>query len=108
MIKQAYIEKLNVGDTIVVAEGSSFLRIGFFAGYGRGTFQFYTPSSVVWYDKQEKQGNKPRFWKSYVQSTHKYRVMKIDDKGLEFEAQEHEQEYWTAKQVLINKGIIKN
>lgn len=99
-----YVDELNVGDTLFIS-GQNMLEIGFFAGKGRGTIQYYTPGGVIYVKKKEQSGVKVKFWKSYVSETSKWRIAKI--KTPIFKDKIEEQRYEEAKNYLIQKGIIK-
>lgn len=103
-----YVDKLEIGDPILVAESGSFLSFGWFVGYGRNTVQFITPRAVVYNDEcQKKDPRKPiKIWKSYVQQTHRFRVAKIQEPV--FSDLEEKETYEKAKRILIDKGMIKN
>lgn len=100
-----YVDNLKQGDTILVSNGN-YLDLGFFAGYGRNTVQYYTPRGVAYREELIKTGKKPKLFKSYVQMTSKFRLAKINDPI--FSDQEDGIEYEKAKQILIGEGIIKN
>lgn len=100
-----YVDNLQIGDPILVSEHGSFLRFGWFAGYGRNTIQYFTTGSVVWAKKAEDEGRKFKPSKAFVQITHKYRIAKIQEPV--FNDQEDKDYYEEAKQILIEKGLIK-
>jgi hypothetical protein len=97
---------LKIGDPIVVSYGSGML-FGLFAGYGRGTIQYYMPNSIVYQAEKAKQNNKkPKFYKGYVHgSTIKWRVMKVNPEVLHNE--EDIQEYEKAIDILKHYNIIQ-
>lgn len=70
--------KLEIGDPILVsyAYGMDF---GLFAGYGRGTIQYYTPSGIIYQDEYaRRKGTKPKFYKAYIHGDNtQYRVAKV-------------------------------
>ena len=76
---------LKIGDPIIVCYGSGML-FGIFAGYGRGTLQYYMPNSIVYrYDNNLilKNDKKPSFYKSFVRGDNvKYRIIKVNPEVL--------------------------
>jgi len=116
------------GDFIAVSDGNH-LSFGWYAGNGRGTLQYYPmrgPSSVyndykTWlrYSDGEKGRNKwmsKRYekgftmkclWKSFINSVHSTRVMKITNIEDIFTDQEDRIMYEDSKQALITLKFIK-
>jgi hypothetical protein len=75
---------LKIGDPIIVCYGNGML-FGIFAGYGRGTVQYYMPNSIVYqYDNHIlKNDKKPSFHKGYVHGNNvKYRIIKVNPEVL--------------------------
>lgn len=107
MISQKYVKNLQIGDTIAVAESGNFFSVGFFAGEGRGTIQYYTPRMVLYVAEQEAKGRKVTMMKSYVQQTNQWRMIKLHPDFVEHSDKDNEDSYQEARQILINKGIIK-
>ena len=70
--------KLEIGDPILVSYGHG-MCFGLFAGYGRGTIQFYTPSGIIYNaESASKKGKKPIFYKAYIHGDNtQYRVVKV-------------------------------
>jgi hypothetical protein len=116
------------GDFIAVSDGN-YLNFGWYAGDGRNTLQYYTmrgPQSVyndykTWlrYSDDEKNKNKwmsKRYekgftmkclWKSFINSVHATRVMKITNIEDIFTNPEDRKEYEDSKQALITLKFIK-
>lgn len=103
-----YVDKLEVGDPIIVAESGSYLNFGWFAGHGQNTIQYYLPWAVVAANKAQREypDKKIKIYKSYVQKTNKHRVAKIQEPV--FSEKEDRERYEKAKEILIERGIIKN
>jgi hypothetical protein len=101
-----YGGKLKVGDPIVVSYASGII-FGLFAGYGRGTIQYYTPNGIIYqYDWAMENNRRPKFYKGYVHgSTVEDRVMKVNPEVL------HEQkdviEYEKAIEILKQYNFIQ-
>ncbi len=97
---------LKIGDAIIVSYGSG-IDFGLFAGYGRGTIQYYTPTGIIYqYDWGVRNNKRPKFYKSYVHgSTMKSRVMKVNPEVLH--NQEDIQEYEKAIDILKHYNIIQ-
>lgn len=75
---------LKIGDPIIVCYGSGML-FGIFAGYGRGTLQYYMPNSIVYrYDNHIlKNDKKLSFYKGYIRGDNvQHRVMKVNPEVL--------------------------
>jgi hypothetical protein len=99
MTNYKYAKNLRIGDLIVVSTGN-YMTIGFFAGLGSGTIQFYTPTSVI--NWKEYGMKKP--YASYIGwSLHRIAKVNIDD--LDDSLVE---ELMQAKQIMIEKGMISN
>jgi len=103
-----YVDKLEIGDPILVAESGSFLNFGWFAGYGQNTIQYYLPWAIVAADKVQKThpDKKIKIYKAYVQKTNRFRVAKIQEPV--FSNAEDRERYEKARQILIDRGMIKN
>jgi hypothetical protein len=69
---------LEIGDPLLIAYGSA-MEFGLFAGYGKGTIQYYTPSGIIYQDEYAKRkGIKPKFYKAYIHGDNtQYRVAKV-------------------------------
>jgi hypothetical protein len=69
---------LVIGDPILISYGSG-LSFGLFAGYGRGTIQYYTTSGIIYQDEAaRRKGTKPKFYKAYIHGENtEYRVAKV-------------------------------
>jgi len=95
--------KLEIGDPILISYGSSML-FALFAGYGRGTIQYYIPNHVIYYASQKD--GKAKFNKGYVYgSSIEYRVAKVNPEVLH--NQEEREEYEKAIEILKQENIIK-
>lgn len=115
---------LRIGDFIAVAYSHSFC-LGFFAGYGRGTVQYYhlfTPHSTYedylnfkqdpskfspYMSRKFADGfNKKCIWKSYVNSPHGNRIIKLERPEDILDA-EHLEQYNNSREALIEAKIIQ-
>lgn len=69
---------LEIGDPILVSYGSG-MTFALFAGYGRGTIQYYTPSNIIYQDDAaRRKSTKPKFYKTYIHGDNtEYRVAKV-------------------------------
>ena len=69
---------LEIGDPLLIAYGSA-MEFGLFAGYGKGTIQYYTPSGIIYQDEAaRRKGTKPNFYKAYIHGDNtQYRVAKV-------------------------------
>jgi hypothetical protein len=69
---------LEIGDPILVSYASC-MEFGLFAGYGKGTIQFYTPSGIIYNaESASRKGKKPTFYKAYIHGDNtEYRVVKV-------------------------------
>jgi len=123
-----YGGQLVPGDFIAVSNGN-YIDFGWYAGDGRGTLQYHTmrgPSVCYnqykdWlrYSDEEKGKNKwmsKRYekgftmkciWKSFINSVHGARVMKITNIEDIFTDQEDRKIYEDSKQALITLKFIK-
>ena len=95
-----YAKDLKVGDLIVCCQGN-YMGIGFFAGYGNGTVQYYTSWAILHW--KEKGYKKPRPLVGYINYS-LYRIAKVHFEDLEDELR---QELESAREILVNTGIIK-
>jgi hypothetical protein len=97
---------LEVGDPIVVSYGSG-IDFGIFAGYGRGTIQYYTPSGVIYHANLARGRNeKPKFRKAYIHGERiKYRVAKVNKHILYNE--EDAKDYKEAIEILKQENVIQ-
>lgn len=103
---------LEIGDPILVSYGHG-MCFGLFAGYGRGTIQYYTPSGIIQCaeraaDKSSRIDRqiKPTFYKGYIHGDNKeYRVAKINSDVLY--NIEDAKEYEQAIEILKLENIIK-
>lgn len=116
------------GDFVVVSY-QNHLDFGWYAGNGRGTLQYYTMRgpAVAYRDyedwlklsDEEKAKNKwatsrfikgfttKCFWKSYINSVHPTRIMKVPSPEEVFTEQEDRELYERSKEILITLNIIK-
>jgi len=97
---------LEIGDPILVsyAHGIDF---GLFAGYGRGTIQYYTPNGIIYQaEAAARKGTKPKFYKAYIHGDNtEYRVAKVTPDVL-FNEQDAIN-YEKAIEILKLENIIK-
>jgi hypothetical protein len=98
--------ELEIGDLIGVSYTSGFY-IGIFAGYGRGTIQYYMPQGVIFGAEHfAKNNKKPKFYKAYVYGDNvEYRVLKLNKDVLY--KQKDLQQYEQAIDILKQENIIK-
>lgn len=121
-----YGGQLSIGDLIAISN-SNHISFGWYAGDGRGTLQFYyiggpgqiyddylqwknNPLSVQnWRARQfEKHGFSIKLcYKSYINSVHDSRVMKITNPEDIFTTQEERERYEKSKEALITLNFIK-
>lgn len=116
------------GDLILVAYGN-YLDFGWYAGNGRGTVQYYTmrgPAvAYLEYEKWLKMSDKEKaenkwmtsrfikgftaksFWKSYINSPHPTRIMKVTNPEDIFTEQEDRELYERSKEVMIKINLVK-
>ena len=97
---------LELGDPIVVSYTSG-IEFGIFAGYGRGTIQYYTPSGVIYHaNSARKRNEKPKFWKAYIYGQRvEYRVAKVNKHILHNE--EYAKNYQEAIEILKQENVIQ-
>jgi hypothetical protein len=97
---------LKLGDPIIVSYGNGMI-FGLFAGYGRGTVQYYMPNSIVYqHDRAMQNNRRPKFYKGYVHGENvKYRVMKVNPEVLH--NQEDIMEYEKAIDILKHYNFIQ-
>jgi hypothetical protein len=121
-----YGGQLSIGDLIAISN-SNHISFGWYAGDGRGTLQFYYiggPGEVyddylLWQKKTldikpwrarqfEKHGFSTKlFYKSYINSVHDTRVMKITNPEDIFINPEDRERYEKSKEALIKLNFIK-
>ena len=96
---------LKIGDPIFVSYGSG-IDFGIFAGYGRGTIQYYTPSGIVYQYKRGMENNRrPKFNKAYIHGSNtEYRVAKVNPEVLH--NQEDIMEYEKAIDILKHYNLM--
>ena len=116
------------GDFIAMSFGNH-MDFGWYAGNGRGTLQYYPVRGAMrcyedyksWLamSDEEKRKNKwasKRFekgftvkclWKSFINSVHKTRVMKLTNVEDIFTEQEDIREYQESKEVMIKLNLVK-
>ena len=116
------------GDFIAVSY-QNHIDLGWYAGDGRGTLQYYTlrGPGIAYKDYQdwlnssdeEKRKNKwmssrfekgftrKSFWKSYINSVHSTRVMKLTNPEELLTEQEDRELYERSKEALITVNFIK-
>lgn len=116
------------GDLIAISNGNH-IEIGWYAGNGRGTLQYYTMYAITrcykdytdWLKYTDEEKAKHRwmssrfqkgfttkcFWKSYVNSVHKTRIIKITHPEEIFTDKEDIQNYRESREILVNLNIIK-
>ena len=98
--------KLEIGDPILVSYGSG-MTFGLFAGYGRGTLQYYLPGGIIYHAESAiRKGTKPKFYKAYIHGDNmEYRVAKVTPDILFNE--EDVMQYERAIEILKLENIIK-
>lgn len=98
--------KLEIGDPILVSYGSG-MTFGLFAGYGRGTIQYYTCDGIIYnYEGAKSRNEKPRFWKGYIHGSNvEWRVAKVN-KDILYSA-EALNKYEEAIYILKQENVIK-
>ncbi len=101
-----YGGELEIGDLIGVSYTQGFY-IGIFAGYGKGTIQYYMPHGVISSAKYYASNNKkPEFHKAYIYGDNlEYRVLRLTKDVLY--KQEDLQQYEQAIDILKQENIIK-
>jgi len=97
---------LKIGDPIFVSYGSG-MDFGLFAGYGRGTVQYYMPNSIIYqYENAMQNNRKPKFYKAYIHGNNtEYRVAKVNPEVLH--NQEDIMEYEKAIDILKQYNFIQ-
>lgn len=97
---------LEIGDPIIVSYGSG-IEFAIFAGYGRGTIQYYTPTGIIYYANYARKNNeKPKFCKGYIHGERiEYRVAKVNKEVLHNE--DDIRNYEEAIEILKQENIIK-
>jgi len=98
--------KLEIGDPILVSYGNG-MDFGLFAGYGRGTIQYYTPSGIIYQAEAAiRKSTKPKFYKAYIHGNNtEYRVAKVNPEVLH--NQQDFEQYEKAIEILKLENIIK-
>ena len=98
--------KLEIGDPILVSYGHG-MTFGLFAGYGRGTIQYYTCDGIIYnYEGAKSRNKKPQFWKGYIHGSNvSDRVAKIN-KDILYSI-ELLKKYEEAIDILKQENIIK-
>jgi hypothetical protein len=97
---------LEIGDPILVSYTSG-IEFGIFAGYGRGTIQYYTPTGVIYCANLVRGRNeKPKFYKAYIHGERiEYRVAKVNKHILHNE--EDAKNYQEAIEILKQENVIQ-
>lgn len=105
-MKLRYGGNLQIGDPILISYGSS-VDFGLFAGYGKGTIQFYTPTGIIYqYENAIGKDKKPKFWKAYIHGQNvEYRVVKVNPEVLY--NREDIENYEKAIAILKQENIIR-
>ncbi len=98
--------KLEIGDPLLIGYASS-IEFGIFAGYGRGTIQYYTPNGIISeYEYAISKKIKPKFYKAYIHGyTTANRVAKVNPEILH--NTEDIKQYEQAIEILKLENIIK-
>jgi hypothetical protein len=98
--------KLEIGDPILVSYACG-IDFGLFAGYGRGTIQYYTPSGIIYQaEAAARKSNKPKFYKAYIHGNNtEYRVAKVNPEVLH--NQQDFEQYEKAIEILKQENIVK-
>ena len=98
--------KLEIGDPILVSYGHG-MTFGLFAGYGRGTLQYYLPGGIIYHAESAiKKGTKPKFYKAYIHGDNtEYRVVKVNPEVLH--NQEDFEQYEKAIEILKQENIMR-
>jgi len=115
------------GDFIAISDGNH-INFGWYAGNGRNTLQYYgvgVPVSMYkryeewtmlkeedrkskWTNKQFEKGFTTKcLWKSFINSVHKTRVIKLTNVEDIFTDQEDMKEYQESREVMIKLNLIK-
>jgi len=119
-----YGGNLQVGDFIAVSY-TNCIWFGWYAGDGRGTLQYYSINSPInsyenyenWKTRQASGGARSErypngftrkcLYKSYINSVHQTRVMKIANPEELFTEQEDREKYEKSKEILIQLNFIQ-
>jgi hypothetical protein len=98
--------KLEIGDPLLIAYGSA-MEFGLFAGYGRGTIQYYTPNGIIYQaEAAARKSTKPKFYKAYIHGNYaEYRVAKVNPEVLH--NQQDFEQYEKAIEILKLENIVK-
>lgn len=116
------------GDFIAVSDGNH-INFGWYAGDGRGTLQYYSMRGPMLYyrdyeswlamtdaEKAKNRWMSKRFekgftvkcmWKSYINTVHKTRVMKLTNVEDIFTDPEDIKEYQQSREVMIKLNLVK-
>jgi hypothetical protein len=116
------------GDFIAISNGNH-IEFGWYAGNGRGTLQYYSSRGVVrcykdyedWLKMNDEAKKKNRwmtsrfekgftakcFWKGYINSVHKTRIIKITHPEDIFTDIEDIKEYEESKEIMIKLNLVK-
>ena len=97
---------LEIGDPILVSYTSG-IEFGIFAGYGKGTIQYYAPTGIIYNANSARGRNeKPRFYKAYIYGQRvEYRVAKVNKHILHNE--EYAKNYQEAIEILKQENVIQ-
>lgn len=99
-----YAKDLKKWDLIAVAE-QSCMYIGFYAGRGKtGTIQYYSFWTIERFIN--KSCSEKDFYKSYVNSDHRNRIIKVTHPELIL-TQEYSERYKECKKVLVTNNLIE-
>jgi len=98
--------KLEIGDPILVSYTNGMI-FGLFAGYGRGTIQYYTCDGVIYsYQGAKSINEKPKFYKGYIHGSNvSDRVAKVNKDILY--STEALNRYEEAIDILKQENIVK-
>lgn len=103
-----YVDNLELGDTIFFT-GGNCIYLGFFAGYGSGTFQYYMPSQVVSVYQRCQDRNEEftvkKLYKGYLKDD-SWRIAKIHTPV--FGDINEQESYERAKEILMDIKFIKS
>lgn len=98
--------KLTKGDLLLISDTNG-LHTGIFAGFGRGTIQYYIPKHVLYVRETDKNYNsKLPFYKAYIYGNNTTRrAAKIMPEQLT--SQEEFKNYTEAIEILKQENVIK-
>ena len=116
------------GDFIAIAYGNH-LDFGWYAGNGRGTLQYYTMRGPAvaykdyesWLKLSDEEKAKDKwttsrfikgfttkcFWKSFINSPHPTRIMKITNVEDIFTEQRDIEEYQQSREIMVKLNLVK-